>query len=128
MGLGEQYELEKTGNITPEAKPQPPAPTADELLKRAHEMLGRAHIMLDGWQQAIDWHKDYEQYKAQSGQTTGNAPHPELIGPGICDGCGEQVSQLMVINQRGGRGVTAISGLCACQKCSVNCWPAVNQS
>lgn len=32
--------------------------TAAELLERAHDMLARAHIMLDGWQQAVDWHHD----------------------------------------------------------------------
>lgn len=41
-------------------------PTAAELLERAHDMLSRAHIMLDGWQQAADWHHDYEKFKAQN--------------------------------------------------------------
>ena len=41
-------------------------PTAAELLERAHDMLARAHIMLDGWQQAVDWHHDYERFKAQN--------------------------------------------------------------
>jgi hypothetical protein len=41
-------------------------PTAAELLERAHDMLGRAHVMLDGWQQAIDWHNDYERFKTQN--------------------------------------------------------------
>jgi hypothetical protein len=41
-------------------------PTAAELLERAHDMLARAHIMLDGWQQAVDWHNDYERFKAQN--------------------------------------------------------------
>ena len=41
-------------------------PTAAELLERAHDMLARAHVMLDGWQQAIDWHEDYERFKAQN--------------------------------------------------------------
>lgn len=29
------------------------------LCDRAEDMLARAHVMLDGWQQAIDWHNDY---------------------------------------------------------------------
>lgn len=41
-------------------------PTAAELLERAHDMLARAHIMLDGWKQAVDWHHDYEKFKAQN--------------------------------------------------------------
>lgn len=41
-------------------------PSAAELLERAHDMLARAHIMLDGWQQAVDWHHDYERFKAQN--------------------------------------------------------------
>lgn len=40
--------------------------TAEGLLERAHDMLARAHIMLDGWQQAVDWHHDYEKFKAQN--------------------------------------------------------------
>jgi hypothetical protein len=49
------------------------APTADALLERAHDMLARAHVMLDGWQQAIDWHHDYERYKAQNNGFTGKS-------------------------------------------------------
>lgn len=41
-------------------------PTATELLERAHDMLARANIMLDGWQQAVDWHHDYERFKTQN--------------------------------------------------------------
>jgi hypothetical protein len=37
--------------------------TADQLLERAHDMLNRAHMMLGGWQQAVDWHTDYEKFK-----------------------------------------------------------------
>lgn len=48
---------------------------------------------------------------------------PALIGAGICDACGEHVEQLMVINQSGGRGATAIFGLCSCQNCAGSCWP-----
>lgn len=47
----------------------PPVPcpvlSADSLLERAHDMLARAHFMLDGWQQAVDWHNDYMRYKEQ---------------------------------------------------------------
>jgi len=43
-------------------------PTAAELLERAHDMMARANIMLDGWQQAVDWHHDYERFKAQNDQ------------------------------------------------------------
>jgi hypothetical protein len=30
-----------------------------DLCDRAEDMLARAHVMLDGWQQAVDWHEDY---------------------------------------------------------------------
>lgn len=60
--------VERSGQA-PFAGPACSVPTAAELLERAHDMLARAHIMLDGWQQAVDWHHDYERFKAQ------NAPH-----------------------------------------------------
>jgi hypothetical protein len=56
-------------------------------------------------------------------EARGSANSVELIGAGICDACGEHVEQLMVMNQRGGRGVTAIAGLCSCQKCAGSSWP-----
>lgn len=56
-------------------------------------------------------------------EARGAANPVELIGAGICDACGEHVEQLMVMNQRGGRGVTAIAGLCSCQKCAGSSWP-----
>lgn len=49
-------------------------PTAAELLERAHDMLARAHIMLDGWQEAVDWHHDYERFKAPNTELTGDSP------------------------------------------------------
>lgn len=58
-----------------------------------------------------------------SGGAHGSANTVELIGAGICDACGEHAEQLIAINQRGGRGVTAIAGLCSCQKCAGSSWP-----
>lgn len=65
---------------------------------------------------------------AVAGAARGSANTVELIGAGICDACGEHVEQLMVMNQRGGRGVTAIAGLCSCQKCAGSCWPNADLS
>lgn len=38
--------------------------SATALLTRADDMLSRADIMLDGWAQAVEWHNDYETFKA----------------------------------------------------------------
>lgn len=57
-------------------------PTVEELLERANEMLGRAVIMVEGWQDAVDWHNDYLRFKEQNGDTlaptTGYALFSEL--------------------------------------------------
>ena len=34
--------------------------TATALLDRADDLLSRANIMLDGWPQALKWHREYE--------------------------------------------------------------------
>lgn len=54
-------------------------PTASELLERAHDMLARAHIMLDGWQQAVDWHHDYERFNAQNDKAETRAADDSAI-------------------------------------------------
>lgn len=33
---------------------------ATALLDRADDLLSRANIMLDGWPQALKWHREYE--------------------------------------------------------------------
>lgn len=41
------------------------SPTAGELLERADDILGHAYIIMDGFQRALEWHNDFEKYKAQ---------------------------------------------------------------
>jgi len=43
-----------------------PAPTAEELLERAHNLLFTAHVALDGWPQTVAWSDDYKRFKAQN--------------------------------------------------------------
>jgi hypothetical protein len=62
--LNEKIDHEE-GRATTENPTTPDKLGAELLLKRADDMLSRAHIMLDGWQQAVDWHRDYERYKEQ---------------------------------------------------------------
>lgn len=50
----------------------------------------------------------------------------ELLGPGICDGCGKQVEQLIECGQQGdpAQGIAGIAGFCACANCAPGAWPA----
>lgn len=60
-GRPDQGEVPRVGELKEQPLVVASVPTAAELLERAH-------IMLDGWQQAVDWHRDYEKLKAQSTQ------------------------------------------------------------